>query len=159
MSDPWRSASASKERLPSKGGTRDPVTNKYPRPKRRVALTSKSHLTGERERASAGGDRLIRHAFLGINLASAMSTLLDDVKIYLFRELACFLNNIDSRMYTIKLKDEQTIFQGDGRAELWVSAFENIITFVYTVILCWMSIGVISRNISASVPLGPFHPA
>jgi hypothetical protein len=62
-----------------------------------------------------------------------MSTLLDDIKIYLpkylseeatvslFRELASFPDNIDSRMYTIKLKDEQTIFQGDGLSELWVS--------------------------------------
>jgi hypothetical protein len=62
-----------------------------------------------------------------------MSTLFNDIKIYLpkylseeatsslFRELASFPNNIDSRMYTLKLKDEQTIFQGDGLSELWVS--------------------------------------
>jgi hypothetical protein len=61
-----------------------------------------------------------------------MPTLLDDIKVYLpkylseeatvslFRELASFPNNIDSRMYTIKLKDEQAIFQGDGLSELWV---------------------------------------
>jgi hypothetical protein len=62
-----------------------------------------------------------------------MSALFDDIRIYLpkylseeatvglFKELESFPDNIDSRMYTIKLKDEQTIFQGDGLSDLWVS--------------------------------------
>jgi hypothetical protein len=61
-----------------------------------------------------------------------MSGLLDDIKTYLpkylseeatvglFRELASFPANIDSRIYTLKLKDEQTIFQGDGLSDLWI---------------------------------------
>jgi hypothetical protein len=61
-----------------------------------------------------------------------MSTLFDDIKTYLpkylseeatvslFRELASFPANIDSRMYSLRLKEEQTIFQGDGLTELWV---------------------------------------
>jgi hypothetical protein len=62
-----------------------------------------------------------------------MSTLFDDIKTYLpkylseeatvslFRELASFPSNIDSRVYTLKLKDEQILFQGDGLSDLWIS--------------------------------------
>lgn len=61
-----------------------------------------------------------------------MSTLFDDIKIYLpkylsegatiglFKELESFPQNIDSRMYTSRLENEQTIFQGDGISGLWV---------------------------------------
>jgi hypothetical protein len=62
-----------------------------------------------------------------------MSALFDDIRTYLpkylsqeatvslFKELESFPDNIDGRMYTIKLRNEQTIFQGDGLSELWVS--------------------------------------
>jgi len=62
-----------------------------------------------------------------------MPTLFDDIKIYLpkylsaeatsslFKELANFPENIDSRMYTLRLKDEQIIYQGDGLCELWIT--------------------------------------
>src|SRR5258708_914578 len=62
-----------------------------------------------------------------------MSTVFDDIKTYLpkylseeatvslFRELASFPGNIDSRMYTLKLEDEQILFQGDGLSDLWIS--------------------------------------
>ena len=62
-----------------------------------------------------------------------MSTLFDDIKTFLpkylseeatvslFRELASFPSNIDTRMYTLKLKDEQILFQGDGLSDLWIS--------------------------------------
>jgi hypothetical protein len=39
----------------------------------------------------------------------------------LFKELGQFPANIDSRLYTTKLKDERTVFQGDGLARVWVS--------------------------------------
>src|SRR5262245_12545206 len=39
----------------------------------------------------------------------------------LFKELEQFPANIDSRLYTARLKDERTVFQGDGLARVWVS--------------------------------------
>ena len=39
----------------------------------------------------------------------------------LFKELGQFPANIDSRLYTTRLKDERTVFQGDGLARVWVS--------------------------------------
>jgi hypothetical protein len=39
----------------------------------------------------------------------------------LFKEWGQFPANIDSRLYTTKLKDERTVFQGDGLARVWVS--------------------------------------
>jgi hypothetical protein len=39
----------------------------------------------------------------------------------LFAELSQFPSNIDSRLYTLRLREEQTLFQGDGLASLWVA--------------------------------------
>jgi hypothetical protein len=39
----------------------------------------------------------------------------------LFVELSQFPSNIDSRLYTFRLQEEQTLFQGDGLADLWVA--------------------------------------
>lgn len=39
----------------------------------------------------------------------------------LFAELSQFPDNIDSRVYTFRLRDEPTLFQGDGLASLWVA--------------------------------------
>ena len=47
--------------------------------------------------------------------------LSDDAQERLFKELSQFPENIDSRLYTLKLQDEPTIFQGDGLARIWVS--------------------------------------
>ena len=62
-----------------------------------------------------------------------MNEWFEDVKAYLpkylsteaqtnlFAELKQFPANIDSRLYTILLRDEPTLFQGDGLASLWVA--------------------------------------
>lgn len=39
----------------------------------------------------------------------------------LFTELSQFPSNIDSRLYTMRLQQEPTLFQGDGLAGLWVA--------------------------------------
>ena len=39
----------------------------------------------------------------------------------LFAQLDQFPGNIDSRLYTFQLQEEQTLFQGDGLASLWVA--------------------------------------
>jgi hypothetical protein len=39
----------------------------------------------------------------------------------LFAELSQFPSNIDSRLYTLRLREEQRLFQGDGLASLWVA--------------------------------------
>jgi hypothetical protein len=39
----------------------------------------------------------------------------------LFEELKQFPRNIDSRLYTSKLKDDPGLFQGDGLARIWIS--------------------------------------
>jgi hypothetical protein len=44
-----------------------------------------------------------------------------DAQTKLFAELSQFPNNIDSRIYTTRLRDEPTIYQGDGLASLWVA--------------------------------------
>lgn len=44
-----------------------------------------------------------------------------DAQTRLFAELSQFPKNIDSRLYTIRLREERTIFQGDGLAGLWVA--------------------------------------
>jgi hypothetical protein len=43
----------------------------------------------------------------------------------LFAELAQFPDNIDGRLYTIRLAHELNIFQGDGLASLWVADLPN----------------------------------
>ena len=43
----------------------------------------------------------------------------------LFAELAQFPDNIDGRLYTMRLASELTIFQGDGLAGLWVTDLPN----------------------------------
>lgn len=43
----------------------------------------------------------------------------------LFVELSQFPSNIDGRLYTIGLQNEQTLFQGDGLASLWVADLPN----------------------------------
>jgi hypothetical protein len=62
-----------------------------------------------------------------------MTDFLEDFKTYLpkylstdaqknlFQELAQFPHNIDARLYTMKLREERTVFQGDGLASLWVA--------------------------------------
>lgn len=66
-----------------------------------------------------------------------MSQWFEDFKIYLpkylsaegqtklFSELSQFPNNIDGRLYTLRLLDEINIFQGDGLASLWVADLPN----------------------------------
>jgi hypothetical protein len=66
-----------------------------------------------------------------------MNEWIEDYKIYLpkylsadaqtklFAELSQFPSNIDSRLYTIRLWEERTIFQGDGLASLWVADLPN----------------------------------
>jgi len=66
-----------------------------------------------------------------------MNDWFEDVKAYLpkylsteatanlFAELKQFPDNIDSRLYTIRLRDEPTLFQGDGLADLWVADLPN----------------------------------
>jgi hypothetical protein len=44
-----------------------------------------------------------------------------DATVSLFAELKRFPDNINSRLYTTRLKDEETLFQGDGLADIWVS--------------------------------------
>ncbi len=44
-----------------------------------------------------------------------------DAKEALFGELEQFPENIDARLYTSKLKEQRTFFQGDGLARVWVS--------------------------------------
>lgn len=44
-----------------------------------------------------------------------------DAQQDLFKELEQFPENIDLRLYTSKLEHEQTVFQGDGLARVWVS--------------------------------------
>ncbi len=44
-----------------------------------------------------------------------------DAQTKLFVELSQFPSNIDSRLYTLQLSEERTIFQGDGLASLWVA--------------------------------------
>jgi hypothetical protein len=39
----------------------------------------------------------------------------------LYSELSQFPSNIDSRLYTLRLREEKTLFQGDGLASLWVA--------------------------------------
>ena len=39
----------------------------------------------------------------------------------LFAELSQFPNNINSRLYSFRLQNESTLFQGDGLASLWVA--------------------------------------
>jgi hypothetical protein len=39
----------------------------------------------------------------------------------LFEELKQFPANIDGRLYADRLRDEQTLFQGDGLVDVWVS--------------------------------------
>lgn len=39
----------------------------------------------------------------------------------LFAELDQFPDNIDSRIYTIRLRDELVVFQGDGLSSMWVA--------------------------------------
>ena len=43
----------------------------------------------------------------------------------LFAELKQFPNNIDGRLYTIKLRNDPHIYQGDGLAALWVADLPN----------------------------------
>jgi len=62
-----------------------------------------------------------------------MSELFEELKIYLpkylsagaqgklFKELEQFPENIDARLYTNRLANEQSVFQGDGLCNLWVS--------------------------------------
>lgn len=62
-----------------------------------------------------------------------MNDRVEDFKIYLpkylsqeatadlFEELSQFPKNIDGRIYTMRLKNEPAIFQGDGLGSLWVS--------------------------------------
>jgi hypothetical protein len=62
-----------------------------------------------------------------------MTEWLEDFKTYLpkylsegaqsnlFAELRQFPENIDTRLYTLRLRDEPTLFQGDGLADLWVA--------------------------------------
>jgi hypothetical protein len=62
-----------------------------------------------------------------------MADLFEDFRVYLpkylsaeattalFEELQQFPANIDSRLYTDRLKDEQTLFQGDGLVDVWIS--------------------------------------
>ena len=44
-----------------------------------------------------------------------------DATTSLFEELKQFPRNINSRLYTDRLKNEQTLFQGDGLVDVWVS--------------------------------------
>jgi hypothetical protein len=44
-----------------------------------------------------------------------------EASVNLFAELEQFPKNIDSRLYTIKLRDEQKIFQGDGISNIWIA--------------------------------------
>jgi hypothetical protein len=44
-----------------------------------------------------------------------------DAQTNLFAELFQFPSNIDSRLYTLRLRDDRTLFQGDGLASLWVA--------------------------------------
>ena len=44
-----------------------------------------------------------------------------DAQQDLFKELEQFPENIDLRLYTSKLEHEQTVYQGDGLARVWVS--------------------------------------
>lgn len=44
-----------------------------------------------------------------------------DAQRRLFAELSQFPANIDGRLYTRRLQDEPTLFQGDGLASLWVA--------------------------------------
>ena len=43
----------------------------------------------------------------------------------LFAELSQFPNNIDGRLYTLRLLNEMSLFQGDGLASLWVADLPN----------------------------------
>ncbi|MBI2926622.1 MAG: hypothetical protein HYY24_13080 [Verrucomicrobia bacterium] len=66
-----------------------------------------------------------------------MSEWLEDFKTYLpkylsaeaqrnlFAELSQFPNNIDCRLYTLRLLNEMNLFQGDGLANLWVADLPN----------------------------------
>jgi hypothetical protein len=47
--------------------------------------------------------------------------LSDDAQRNLFAELSQFPSNIDGRLYSHRLQDEPTLFQGDGLASLWVA--------------------------------------
>lgn len=44
----------------------------------------------------------------------------------LFKELEQFPANIDTRLYTRRLVNEKTIFQGDGLPDIWVSNLPDI---------------------------------
>lgn len=48
-----------------------------------------------------------------------------DAQTKLFAELNQFPKNIDNRLYTTRLRDEPTLFQGDGLASLWVADLPN----------------------------------
>jgi len=66
-----------------------------------------------------------------------MSQWFEDFKTYLpkylsaegqanlFAELSEFPNNIDRRLYTLRLLNEINVFQGDGLASLWVADLPN----------------------------------
>ncbi|MBA2594188.1 MAG: hypothetical protein H0U97_18885 [Gammaproteobacteria bacterium] len=66
-----------------------------------------------------------------------MSQWFEDFKTYLpkylpaeaqanlFAELSQFPNNIDRRLYTLRLLNEMNLFQGDGLASLWVADLPN----------------------------------
>ena len=51
--------------------------------------------------------------------------LSDDAQKNLFADLSQFPGNIDGRLYTMRLLNEMTIFQGDGLASLWVADLPN----------------------------------
>lgn len=48
-----------------------------------------------------------------------------DAQTNLFAELSQFPDNIDTRLYTFLLRNEPTLFQGDGLASLWVVDLPN----------------------------------
>lgn len=66
-----------------------------------------------------------------------MTEWFEDIKLYLpkylsaeaqqnlFAELSQFPTNVDARLYTMRLTNEMTLFQGDGLESLWVADLPN----------------------------------